>query len=200
MSQPPQQPFGQPDPYQGGYPQQGYPQQGAPQPGYQQQPGYPQQQPGYPQQGGYQQQQFGQPQPGGYPQQQFGGQPPYGAPAQRSKLPWILAGAGVLVIGVVLVLVFTLTGGGARGVVEDYVAAIEAHDANALNGLACDKSHPVPQEIFEKNKDRIPTNLKIVSVVENGDSAEAKVEMTISGKQRTEDLELRKKDGDWCMD
>ena len=107
-----QQPWGQqPPPY-------GQPPQQYGQPGYGQQPppyGQPPRQayghPGYGHPGyghpGYGQQPWGQQPP--YGQQPRGLGPPHGAP--KSKLPWILAGGGVaLVLVVVLVLLFVAPG------------------------------------------------------------------------------------------
>ena len=130
-----QQPYGQQPGYdpqqygqQPGYDPQQYGQQQYAQPGYGQQPGYdPQQygqQPGYdPQQYGQQQysqqpgqgqQQYGQP---GYDQQQYGQQPGYGgssaafgAAPKKSALPWILAGAAALLLGLFAFLAFVAPG------------------------------------------------------------------------------------------
>lgn len=136
-----QQPGGYPPPPQG-FPQGGQqPGYGAPPGGYGQ-PGQPVPgQPGPPGQPGYGQQPYG-------PQGQFNqpgyGQPggfgdPYGPPRKKSPLPWILAGAGVLVIGVVAVLIFTL--GGSNGTPQDaaagYVGAINGRDFDKLRSLTC---------------------------------------------------------------
>lgn len=106
-AQPPrgQQPRGQG--HDQGIPSGGFPRPDSAQRGWNAPPGYPLQQP-YPQHG-YPPQQ-------GYPQQPYAG--PYGEPGfgqppskQKSPLPWILAGAGVLlVVAIVLVLGFVVPG------------------------------------------------------------------------------------------
>jgi hypothetical protein len=222
MSQPPQsggypfppQPGGDPQqpggfPQQGGHPQQGgYPQQqgGFPQPGQPGQPqpgGYPPSpqggfpQPGEFQQQGYpQQQQYGQ--PGAYPQQQYG--QPYGAPQKNNK-PLIFGAIGVVVVGVVVTLILVLTGGsGPQATTEALIDAFIDKDVAAANALMCDEKDKLPADAFKESSQFIPTDIKILDVQETGDTAKVKVEATIGGEKDTNTFDLRKKDGDWCVD
>ncbi|MDA3629986.1 DUF4333 domain-containing protein [Saccharopolyspora oryzae] len=116
-------PYGPPQP--GGYPHWGQqpPNAGMPQggAGYPQ-PGFAPQPPPQPPQYGYGQQI---PPPYQQPHQQPGGQFPqqggFGAPPQRKKrsaLPWVLGGAGLLVVVVVLVLGFVVPGWFVRSVFD----------------------------------------------------------------------------------
>ncbi|RKT55930.1 hypothetical protein [Saccharothrix australiensis] len=138
-------------PPSGGFPPPGQPGQpyGQPQPGQpygQPGPGQPYGQPGpgqpYGQPGQFSQQ-FNQPghgQPGPYGPQPGGYGDPYGAPRRKSPLPWLLAGGGVLVIGLVVVLVLTL-GGGSNGTPKDaadsFAAAMSSKDYDKLRSLTC---------------------------------------------------------------
>ncbi|WP_216211421.1 hypothetical protein [Amycolatopsis aidingensis] len=213
MTYPPQpgQPYGQqPDPYgQGGYPQSGgFPQQGQygqpdPYGQYGQQPqqpygGYDQtamygQYPGYPQQGPYGQ-------PGGY------GQPP----KKPKTALWVsLAVVAVLLIafGVTGFLApgFLLSGdedkkadsGTAQDTAEQIVAALNAKDANALNGLKCgDADEDVTQAI--QNVNRVEGARLTGPVQENGNSATAPLEVTLKGQPTPLTGELGKAGDKWC--
>ena len=136
----------------GGFPRQAPAQSGwNAQPGYPQHPGYPQQ-PGYPQHPGYSQQP-GYPQQQGYPQQGYPQQPyagPYGQPGfgqppskQKSSLPWILAGAGVLlVVAIVLVLGFVAPGWFRATVFDENAVAggveqVLTAEGIAVEGVSC---------------------------------------------------------------
>ena len=116
----------------------GFPRQAPAQSGWNAQPGYPQQQ-GYPQQG-YPQQ--------GYPQQPYAGpygQPGFGQPPskQKSSLPWILAGAGVLlVVAIVLVLGFVAPGWFRATVFDENAVAggveqVLTAEGIAVEGVSC---------------------------------------------------------------
>lgn len=239
LGRPPGQSGWQPGPGQqpGGYPPpaQGFP-QGGQQPGYGPPPGgYPQHpgqgqpagQPGYglPPHGlpPHGLQPYGQPdqfhqpgygQPGG-----FGG--PYGAPPRRNPLPWILAGAGVLVIGVVAVLVFTLGGGGAKGTAEAVVAEMNKGadaDIDNIRGLTCKKDlgeldrlkeslDPAAgaADVPEEFKD-IKAKFTLGEVTESGDTAQAKITVAYTGvpeelkeflKDKSDTLKMVKEEGDW---
>ena len=201
---PPQDPYGgQPQPpyppQQGGYPQQ--PQQHGQQP-YGAQPGGqsygppPGGQPGYGTPPGgqpYGQQQFGQ--PGPY------GQPPYGQPQQKSKLPLILAGAGVVVIGVVVTLILVLTGGNSpQGVAETVVDGIKNRNPDVIKDVACE-----PQDIdsdFDTTDEALPTDFDITlgEVTESGDTATAIVKVTVEGQSFDGKISMKKDGGDWCAD
>lgn len=143
-----QQPYGQQQYGQPGYDQQ-YGQQQYGQPGYDQQ--YGQQQP-------YGQQQYGQPGYDQYGQQQYGqqGQPGYGPgypgaqqPAKKSMLPWILAGAAALLLGLFLVLGFVAPGFFNRTVfdqaaVEDGVQRILSDEySQSAEDVQCPADQPV---------------------------------------------------------
>ncbi|CRK58324.1 hypothetical protein [Alloactinosynnema sp. L-07] len=209
MSQPPQPPFGQADPYQGGYPQQGaFPQQQTAQPGYPQQ-GYPQVSPqqghpqGDPHAGGYAQNQFGGPQqPYGYPQA-------YGAPQKRNSTPIIVAVAVLAVVGIGLTLFLTLgesggSGGSARDAsardtAEKFVGAVRSKNPDAARALVCD----------EKDKSRVDESgaftrsgfeVTLGDVSESGDTATATLIIKIKDKSTTSVMTLAKRSGDWCVD
>lgn len=220
MTQPPQQPG-----------------QWGGQPGYGGQPGPGQQPGGYPQQGGYPPQ-GGQPQQGGFPpggpqpQQaggfgqpgQFGQQGPYGQPGgygygpqKKSKLPWILAGGGVIAIAVVVVLVLALGGGGSgspQGVAEDVVDAFNAKDADKLNELACESAKEQagtvkPSDLEPpEGAEGIQVKAELGEVKENGSTATADMTISLSGGAADKlpggvgdtklTMELADEDG-WCV-
>lgn len=199
---PPQDPHGgqpqqpqYPPPQQGGYPQQ-------------QQPQYGQQPYGTPPGG----QPYGTPpggqQPGGpgfggdpYGQQQHGhyGQQPYGQPQKKSPLPWVIAGVGVVVIGVAVTLILVLTGGRSpQDVAETVVDGIKSRNAEAVRGVACD-----PTEIGrEIDTDDIPAgfDVSLGEVTESGDTATAIIKITVEGRSFDGKLEMKQVDGDWCAD
>ncbi|GGS55993.1 MULTISPECIES: hypothetical protein [Actinokineospora] len=207
---PPQDPYGgqpqqpqYPPPQQGGFPQQQPPQYG--QQPYGTPPGG---QPHGTPPGG---QPYGTP-PGGQPfggdpygqQQQYGQQPgpygqPYGQPQKKSAMPWILAGVGVVVIGVAVTLILVLTGGNsAQYVAETVVDGMTARDASAVRSVACD-----PQEIEDSvDTDEFPSDLKITlgKVTESGDTATALVTATFEGRSIDLEIKMKKVDGDWCAD
>lgn len=207
---PPQDPHGgqpqqpqYPPPQQGGYPQQQPPQYGqqpyGTPPGgqsYGTPPGG-QQQPYGGQPGGfgadpYGQQQYGQPGP-------YGQQQPYGQPPKKSPMPWILAGVGVVVIGVAVTLILVLTGGrSAQSVAETVVDGIKSRNVGALQGVACD-----PTEIEDEiDTDEMPENFEISlgEVTESGDTATAIIKVTVDGRSFDGKLEMKKVDGDFCAD
>jgi hypothetical protein len=230
-----QQPGQTPPP--GGYPQQpgGYPQTGG-QPqqpgGYPQQPGaYPPGAPGqpggYPQTGGFQQPPGGYPQTGGFGQpgaygQQPGGFPP-GYPAgggpQKNKTPFILAGAGVVVV---LLVVFVggfawpgfFTGGSTSSptdVANSFLSAVKNDDPDALNALLCTKLSP--QVIQQQRQDALDdkSTITATSVVGtptiSGNTASAQVSVTEQlpvsegGRSDTSSLTLtmQQQNGGWCI-
>ncbi|SDC11015.1 Rv0361 family membrane protein [Actinokineospora iranica] len=222
--QPGQQPAQPPQPGQFP-PQGGYPQQPGQYPGQQPQPGQqtgpqPTGQPG-PQQGPYQGQyaqqpgQYGQ-QPDPYGQQpgQYGQQPDpygqggygqYGQPQKKSPMPWILAGGGLLVIGIVVTLVLVLTGGSdastARGAAQAYLDAVTSRSAEAHNKLVCDESDKVTQSDIDKafKGDDEVGDPKLGDVVEKGDTATATFTVTVNGKQTSPKIRLRKQGENWCV-
>ncbi|GAB3552624.1 hypothetical protein J2S53_001467 [Actinopolyspora lacussalsi] len=156
------QQYGQ-DPY-GQQPGGQYPQTGG-QPVWGQQPDgqYPQTGGQYPQSGPQQawgqqgwgpQQAWGQ-QAWGQPQQGFPGDPnayppytqpggPYPPQQKKSKLPWILggAGAGVVVIGGIIALLFVVLGGPGdpKDVAQEYVNKIKEKDFPALASMTCENT------------------------------------------------------------
>jgi hypothetical protein len=236
MSVPPQPPgpYGQqpglPQPgVPGGAPQPGqqpgYGQLYGQQPGgYYPQTGFqPQQQPGWSQQPGWGQQQYGTP-PGGYGQP---GQPgtfgppaqpgPYGQPGQypgqfgptqggkKSPLPWILAG-GVLVVGIAVVLIVTITGGpnlsDPKSVAKAYVDGFNRRDASAVARVACATDKPMLDKVMKAPKGQPGTlgslaDLKFTlgDVQANGDSGTANV--TMAPGNLPIPLKLVKEGGAW---
>jgi hypothetical protein len=148
-------------------------------PGYGQQPGPGQQPSSYPQQGSY-------PPPGGHPQHPggYGQQGPYGPPPsygqppgphdggkRKSSLPWLLGGAGVLVIGGVVALILVLTSGAdtssPQGVAEAAVKAANAKDVDAIVDLSCqelkDKKDKIREDIDPAADPNTPDEFKNVT-------------------------------------
>lgn len=220
MSQPPQQPgpFGQ----QPGYGQQpggGYPQQG----GYSQQGGHPQsgpipaQQPGgFGQTGqpGQQPGQFGQPGPYGQQPGQFGqgaplGQDPYGGRpgGKKSPLPWILAGGGVLVIGVVVVLIIVLggdAGSSPKGTAEELVEVINDRNVDRVKQIACDSTPIKATERLVQLSQGLSFKASLAGdPKEEGDKATGTINVSFSFQGLQQDVplpyQLEKKDGKWCV-
>ncbi|ONI84256.1 hypothetical protein ALI144C_16480 [Actinosynnema sp. ALI-1.44] len=163
----------------------------------------PQPQPGYDPNNPYAQQQ----QPGMYGQQPPYGQPGY-PPPKKSPLPWILVGGAVVVIGVVLVLIFTLGGsGGGTGspsaTANTMVDAINNKDKDAAEKVACEKG-----KVNTKKLDSLPATVQYKASVseepkENGDSATGKIKLDITAEGQsismTMTFTLKKKDSDWCL-
>lgn len=223
MSQPPQQPgqwggqpgWGQqPGPGQqpGGYPQQGgYPQSG----GYPQQGGYPQTGP---------QQPYGQ--PGQYGQPQGYGQPGYGGypPKKKSPMPWLLAGGGVLVVGIAVVLIIVLTGGAdtssPQGVAQAAVDAYNDKDVNAIKDVACSATKAEIDKTLSSaglnpsgdSSENVEATAELGEVKQDGDNkATAQVKFTVTsvpddmkeyvkeGQTATQSIGMEKENGDWCL-
>ncbi|WP_026425532.1 hypothetical protein [Actinokineospora inagensis] len=155
-------------------------------------PGQFPQQGGYPPQGAYPQQQPG------YPQNQYG--QPY--PQRRNRLPWILAGGGLVVIGVVVTLVLTLSGsdtGSARGTTEAILDALVSGDADAYNKLVCNADDKVTADQAKQDQAQV-TEPKVQDVTETGDTATATISAKVEGETRTVRLRLKKANGTWCVD
>lgn len=239
MTYPPQGPPGQPGPY-GPQGQPGpYGQPGPQGPGYGGQypppPGYGQPQPG---QQGPPPPGFGQPQPGqppGYPPPPYGqqpgapqqfGQPPYGQPPygqqpgfpggpppkkKNTKLLLSFCGSGLLVVvGIVLVLVFTLGGSGASGTVDEYVQAWNGSAKSEVDRLACgnsfgaksDSLFPAPaknvkyevelKSSVEEQGDQAQGELKVHQVADRPDGTH--LDRTVNGLIRA-----KKEQDNWCI-
>jgi hypothetical protein len=237
MTQPPQQPgpFGQPNPYgqqPGGFGQQpgwGQQPQSGEQPGFGQQPGYPPQQPAWgqqPQQPVWgQQPAWGQPQPGqpgvpgqppGYPPQ--GGFPGYpggpGGPGRNRALPWVLAGGGVVVVGLVigLLFVFGVFGGGSSNspdaVAQTVADAVNTQDGNKAATVACAGSstpdfsdNQAMQELKGLAGGLRATVAGKAQV--NGSQATATLRLSFSFEGQTGSLDgtlsMRQQNGKWCV-
>jgi len=136
-------------------------------------------------------------------------------------LPWILAGGGVLVIGVVVVLIITLGGGGGSGsgdvaaagsgsnsaedVARAAVDAINKQDMNAGKEIACDAA--AAGNAPSLSDLGLPPDFKftaeLTDVQENGNAADATVTINVSigGQKVSQPMTLKlKKDGsEWCM-
>ncbi|GLZ37313.1 hypothetical protein [Actinokineospora sp. NBRC 105648] len=181
MTYPPQQPdphghqpqYPGPQPHQGGYPRQ------PPAPGQYQQPGAYSGQPG--------------PHPYGTP---------YGPP-RPSRTPWLIAGGGLLAIGLVVTLVLVLTGGAdtgtARGTAEAMVEAMAGNDVAAYNRLVCDEDAKVTDRAGERDRPKV-ANAQVTEVKETGDKATATFTATVDGKPQTARIRLRKQGETWCVD
>ncbi|WP_031470686.1 NTF2-like N-terminal transpeptidase domain-containing protein [Sciscionella sediminilitoris] len=116
-----------------------------------------------------------------------------------------------MVIAVVLVLVFTL-GGGASGVMNDYVSALSSQDANKLREVSCkqisDKDFAKGVERMKKNTQNLKIEMSLAGdVKEEGDKAsapiKAKVSGTLMGQKLDQDLtgtiEAQNGDNGWCV-
>ena len=223
-------------PQQGGYPQQqpgGYPGQPGAVPG-QPQPGQPMpgQQPGYgPPSGGFPQPGYGPPS-GGFPQQgqpqfgQPGGYPGYpggpggpGGPTKNKALPWILAGGGVVVVGVVVVLlfVFGVFGGGGKGASgssPDQLAAAVADVLNTenvqeANTLSC-SGHASSSDDLNQLKSSGITSIHATvgqKATVTGNTAKATLHLSfkvaVAGQTHTGDMDgiltMQQQSGKWCV-
>jgi hypothetical protein len=146
MTNPPNQPWGQPpaggQPPWSGQPPQGQPPQGQP-PQYQPQPQYGAQPPGG----------FGQPQPQGpqpgqppygtqpYGTQPYGAQPyPYGQPPAKKrgrKIALIVGGAVAAAVVALLVLGFVVGSGNPRDTADEFMAALKSKDVDKAHSLLC---------------------------------------------------------------
>jgi hypothetical protein len=216
---PPGQPYGQP-----GYGQQ--PQPGQQPPQYGQQPGYGQQQPGYGQQPDYGQQaqpqygqqpgygQQGQPQYGqqGYGQPQYGqpgygqpGQPPYGAqPAKRNRMPILIAGLVVALLGLGGAAFFLFKGGSDNSspekVVTAFLNAAKAQDAGKAKGLVCGKLQP---KITNDGDTVGPTSskdsFKVTGSKRSGNDTVVTVHVTSSGGSGDIDFVVTKESGKYVV-
>ncbi|GLW95033.1 Rv0361 family membrane protein [Actinokineospora globicatena] len=172
----------------GQYPQEQFQQQ-YPQGAYGQQPAQ------FPQAGGYPQQ------PGGYPQGPYGG-PTYG-PVRRSPMPWVLAGGGLVVIGIIVTLILVLSGDGTgspRGTTEAFIDAVKSRDAEAFNRLMCDEDGKTTQKEIDEDRDVQITDTSVTNVTESGDTAVGEFSATIGGRSTKVRLQLKKRDDVWCVD
>jgi hypothetical protein len=198
--------YGQPPPPYGGQP--GY---GAPPPF--EQPGYGQQPPPYGQQPpyGYGQQPppYGQPGPG------YGGYPGAPAPRGRSKLGWILGGAGlVLVLFVVgIIVVVNVIGGPSsantpEGAVDRWLAAVKDEDLDGVKENSCAKDNeaynrdPSRTDDFTNSNGSKLESWDIGTANVTGDSG--KVSVTIKGEKSdgsaasdTGQIPVQRESGDW---
>jgi hypothetical protein len=191
--------YGPPSGQQPGHGQQGYGQQ---QPGYgQQQPGYGQQQPGYGQQQYGQQQEYAQ-----YPPQGGG----YGGPPTKSKAPWLVGGAVVVVlVGVGLALYFTVFSGNSKkntsspkGVVTSFLNAATDNDTAAAKKIVCSKDqHLITGDAGGLNGDSPKDKLKSFTVkgsTEKGNIAKVTASVTSqAGQTQTASFYTQKDGGDW---
>lgn len=184
--------------------------------------GYPQQPSWYPQgvHGGPVQppDQFGQANPyggqpgygpppghGGPPQPAYG-QPPYGPPPGppprgRGPLPWVLAGVGVLVIGITVTLILVLTGGTSpKGVAEAFARALQSRDVDAINALVCDPDDRLDRRDVERDgPEDGPTDVKVVEVREEGETATVRLSAQVDGREQVAVMILGKRDDEWCV-
>ena len=200
---PGQQPGGMPGQPQPGYgpPSGGFPPQ---QPGgYPQQPGYPGQ-PGMPGQPG----QPGQPfQQGGYPG--FPGGP--GGPTKKKALPWLLAGGGVVVIGVVVALLFVFGVFGGKGSTSspDQLAAAVADVINTQNvseaaSISCNGAPSVnnSSDLQQLKNSKVKATVTGSAQV-NGSKATALIHLNFQQSGHTIDangtVTMQQQSGKWCV-
>ncbi|HEY3609505.1 MAG TPA: hypothetical protein VGL06_18530 [Pseudonocardiaceae bacterium] len=222
----------------GGYGQPGQPgQQPGPQPGYGQQPGYPPSggfpppggpQPGYGQPGGafpgqqpppgYPPQQGYPGQPGGFP----GQQPPFGYPGypggpggpggKNKALPWLLAGGGVVVVGVVVVLLFVFgVFGGSKGstntpdqLAQAVADVLNTQDNARANTLSCGGATSVTnsQDLQQMKNSQLKATVAGPAQV-NGNTAKATIHLKFQYQGHTIELDgavpMAQQGGKWCV-
>jgi hypothetical protein len=223
----------------GGYGQPGQPgQQPGPQPGYGQQPGYPPSggfpppggpQPGYgPPSGAFP----GQQPPPGYPPQQGypgqtgafpGQQPPPGFPGytggpggpgggRNKAMPWLLAGGGVVVVGVVVVLLFVFgVFGGSKGstnspdqLAQAVADVLNTQDNARANTLSCGGATSVTnsQDLQQMKDAQLKATVAGPAQV-NGSTAKATIHLKFQYQGHTVELDgtvpMQEQGGKWCV-
>jgi hypothetical protein len=219
----------------GGYGQPGQPgQQPGPPPGYGQQPGYPPsggfpppggQQPGYgPPPGAFP----GQQPPPGYPPQQgypggaFPGQQPPGYPGypggpggpggKNKAMPWLLAGGGVVVVGVVVVLLFVFgVFGGSKGstnspdqLAQAVADVLTTQDTAKANTLSCDGTPSVgnSQDLQQLKNAQVKATVSGKAQI-NGNKATATIHLNFQSSGHTIDMDgtvsMQQQGGKWCV-
>lgn len=156
-------------------------------------------------------------QPPGYPPQ--GGFPGYpggpGAPGGRNRaLPWILAGGGVVVVGVVvgLLFVFGVFGGGGPNSSPDAVAAaladaLNTHNDNEAQAITCGGgsggNFSDNQALQQMKNDAATIRATVTGKAQvNGNSATSTLHLTFTGGGQTIELDgtlsMQKQNGKWC--
>jgi hypothetical protein len=181
-------------------------------------------QPGYgPPSGGFpgQQQPGGFPgQPGGYPGQPFPSQPVGyagypggpGGPAKNKALPWILAGSGVVVIGVVVVLLFVFgVFGGSGGSTDspDQLAqkvanVVSTQDEQAAAAISCNGAAAVTNNGQLQQVKGIKVQATVTGNAQvSGSTATATIHLSFqqSGHSIEMDgkLSMQQQNGKWCV-
>lgn len=196
MSQPPygqpynpQPNYGSPQPQGYGQPQYGQPQYGQPQ--YGPPPGYAQPQ--------------GYGPPAGYPQQY---QASYGPPQQpKSKLPWIITAAVVVLAAIGLTLFFVLRPGSATSssatpeqVTQAFVDAAKKQDKSGAEKYVCDslksQIESSSNSDFYGGVDTV-TSIKVGSSSISGNTATVPVQVTVAGYSQSINFTLNKQGGVW---
>lgn len=134
-------------------------------------------------------------------------------PPRKSKLPWVLAGGGVLVIAIAVVLILTLTGGPdtatPRSVADAAVQAVNKKDVTALRAVLCDANVLSPEIGLAIAAASTRTDITIDArldgdPVQTGDKAVAKFQVhgTFAGRSadQTITVSMIRRDDSWCMD
>lgn len=86
--------------------------------------------------------------------------------------------------------------GAAANLAEQAVAAINAHDSEAMKKISCDPDTAGPADAGP-----LEVRAELASAPElAGDTATVEVKLTIGGESTTTPLPLRKKDGAWCVE
>lgn len=84
-----------------------------------------------------------------------------------------------------------------KDVAEDAASAFNDRDTDGLKEVSCD-----PSKINEEDMKQIPPDAKMEIVGEptvTGETAKVKATFTAKGKSQTDDLDLKKQDGRWCI-
>jgi hypothetical protein len=146
-------------------------------------------------------------------------QPGYGSPRRRNTAAWVVLGGGLLVVGLVLTLVFTLTSGPDRdtpeGVAEAVADVFNDHDFEELTTLSCaDDKETVAEtvDMLTGFGSEFGATATVDDVDPVGDDrAVAELMLTYTkvpnelrgvldvGDKEDVNLELAEENGEWCL-
>jgi hypothetical protein len=145
-------------------------------------------------------------------------QPAYGYPRRRNRMPWVVFGGGLFVVGMIFTLVFTLNSGPdtdtPEGVAEAVADAFDDHDFEELTTLSCaDDKEDVAETVDVLNGygNQFGVTAKVTDVDTAGSRAVAELTLTYTkvpddlddvldvGDTQDVDLGLASEKGEWCL-